>query len=167
MQIPTTIIKELRERVGAGVMECRNALVEAEGDLDKAADILKERGLAKAAKKADRATSEGLIECYIHIGGHIGALIEMNCETDFVARTDDFKALAHDVAMQVAAMCPQFVNPEDMPQDRREDPRAVCLLKQPFIKDASKTVEDVVKEVTAKIGENIRVRRFIRFELGE
>lgn len=167
MQIPATVIKELRERVGAGVMDCRNALIEAEGDMGKAVEILRERGLAKAAKKAERVTRDGRIECYVHTGGRIGAMLEINCETDFVARTDDFKALAHDIALQVVAMCPKYVSAEDMPQECSDDASLICLLSQPFIRDASKTVGDVIKEVTAKVGENIRVRRFVRFELGD
>jgi len=166
LQIPTTVIKELRERLGAGIMECRQALIEAECDLDKAAELLLERGLAKAARKADRATPQGLIEAYIHPGARIGVLLEINCETDFVARTEEFKALAHDIVMQIAALSPGCLSPEDIPPDSEEDPKDVCLLRQPFIKDPAKTVEEVIKEVVAKVGENIRVRRFVRFELG-
>jgi len=166
LHIPANVIKELRERLGAGIMECRSALIEAGGDLDKAAELLRERGLAKAAKKADRATPQGLIEAYIHPGARIGVLLEINCETDFVARTEEFKALAHDIALQVAALGPRCLSPEDIPPDSEEDRENACLLKQPFIKDPSKTVEDVITEVTAKVGENIRVRRFVRFELG-
>jgi len=160
------MIKELRNQCGAGIMECRNALLEVEGDLEKALQILKERGLLKAEKKADRATAQGLIEAYIHTGGRIGALVEVNCETDFVARTDEFKELAHDLAMQVAALSPQYISEEELPEGTDIEPQVACLLQQPFIRDPDRTVRDVIVEVIAKVGENIRVSRFARFELG-
>ncbi|HEY50253.1 MAG TPA: translation elongation factor Ts [Dehalococcoidia bacterium] len=160
------MVKELRNQCGAGIMECRNALLEVEGDLEKALQILKERGLLKAKKKADRVTAQGLIEAYIHIGGRIGALVEVNCETDFVARTDEFKELAHDLALQVAALSPRYISEEDVPEGTEVEPQSACLLQQPFIKDPTKTVRDVIVEVIAKVGENIRVSRFARFELG-
>ena len=166
MEISIEMIKELRNQCGAGIMECRNALLEGEGDLEKALQILKERGLLKAEKKADRATAQGLIEAYIHTGGRIGALVEVNCETDFVARTDEFKELAHDLAMQVAALSPQYISEEELPEGADVEPQAVCLLQQPYIRDPEKTVRDVIVEVIAKVGENIRVSRFTRFELG-
>jgi elongation factor Ts len=161
-------IKELREQCGAGIMECRNALLGADGDMEKAIETLKERGLIKAAKKAERATEQGLVEAYIHIGGRIGAMVELKCETDFVARTDEFKELAHNLAMQVAAMCPQFISEEEMPQEQAADieVETACLLKQPYIRDPNVTVQDVIVETIAKVGENIRVSRFARFELG-
>lgn len=166
MDITTSRIKELRELSGAGIMECRNALIEAQGDVEKALQILKERGYAKAKKTEARATTQGLIEAYIHTG-RIGALVEVNCETDFVARTDEFKQLAHDLAMQVAAMCPQYVSEEEVPDKAEIDLQVACLLLQPFIRDPGKTVQDVVTDVIAKTGENIKVRRFVRYELGE
>lgn len=166
MEISVEMVKELRNQCGAGIMECRNALLEVEGDLEKALQILKERGLLKAKKKADRVTAQGLIEAYIHIGGRIGALVEVNCETDFVARTDEFKELAHDLALQVAALSPRYISEEDVPEGTEVEPQSACLLQQPFIKDPTKTVRDVIVEVIAKVGENIRVSRFARFELG-
>lgn len=166
MQVSTEMVKELRNQCGAGVMECRGALVEAEGDIDKALEILKEKGLAKAEKKAGRATTQGLVEAYIHTGGRIGAMIEVNCETDFVARTDEFKELAHNLAMQVAALAPQCIAQEELPEDADVEPQVACLLLQPYIKDPVKTVRDVIVETIAKVGENIRVSRFARFELG-
>ncbi len=162
----TQLIKELRARTSAGVMDCKKALEESKGDVDKAESFLKEKGVASAAQKADRETDQGLIDTYIHSGGRIGAMIEINCETDFVARTDDFTSLAHDIAMQVAAMSPEFLTVEDSVKNATvtEDK---CLLSQPFIKDPSKTIQDLINEAVGKLGENIRVRRFQRFSLGE
>jgi len=160
-------VKELRERTNAGVMECKRALEEADGDVDRAVALLQERGQALAEKRAHRETSQGLVESYIHAGGRIGALVEVNCETDFVARTDDFKRLVRDLAMQVTATNPLAVSEDDLPPGAEGDPKELCLLRQSFIRDESRTVEDVVKDVIAKTGENIRVRRFARFELGE
>lgn len=147
-------------------MECKKALTEAHGDINRAIQILKERGLAKAAKRAERIASQGVIDAYIHAGGRIGSMVEVNSETDFVARTDEFKALAHDIAMQVAATAPRYVSCEEVPPDVKEDPCEICLMEQPFIKNPSQTVRDRVNEVIAKTGENIVVRRFVRFELG-
>ena len=162
------MIKELREQSGAGIMDCRNTLLVAEGDMDKALQILKENGLLKAKKKAERATSQGLVEAYVHAGGRIGAMVELNCETDFVARTDEFRELAHCLAMQVAAMSPQFISEEGIPEEAGDvDPKAACLLLQPYIKDPTMTIQDVIVEAVAKVGENIKVGRFTRFELGD
>ena len=166
MEITTADVKELREMCGAGIMECRHALVETDGDKQKAVELLKERGCLKAAKKAERVTAQGLIEAYIHTGGRIGAMVELNCETDFVARTDEFKRLAHDIAMQVAAMNPQYLAAEDIPAGVELDAEAACLLSQPFIKDPTRLIKDLIVEVIAKTGENIRVGRFSRFEVG-
>ena len=166
MQISTAAVKELRRKTGAGVIDCKKALLEAKGKLEKAAEILNQRGLALAHKKADRTADQGIIEAYVHQGGQIAALIEVNCETDFVARTDEFKELAHNLALQIAAMSPQFISPEDMPQETDTDPQMACLLLQPFIKDPNKTVQDIITETIAKVGENIKIRRFVRFELG-
>lgn len=177
MTITTEMIKELRERTGAGIMDAKRALEEAGGDMERAAEILRQQGLARAARKAGRETSQGLVHAYIHGGGRIGALIEVNCETDFVARTDEFKQLVHDLAMQVAATAPRYVSVEDVPADVLEEGaheagsaekfiEQAVLLAQPFIKDPSRTVEEVIKEAIARLGENIRVRRFARFELG-
>jgi len=197
LKITTEMVKELRQATGAGVLDCKKALEAAGGDMKKAVAVLREKGLAAAAKKAGRATKEGLIEAYIHAGGRIGALIELNCETDFVARTEEFRQLAHDLAMQVVAAKPLYLSPEDVPAEVLEAEKAiyraqaekegkpahvidrivegklekfyqeVCLLKQPFIKDDDLTVQDLLTQMVAKVGENIVVRRFARFELGE
>jgi elongation factor Ts len=189
-------VKELRERTGAGFMDCKNALVEANGDLDAAVALLRERGLAAAAKKAGREAREGLISSYIHTGGRVGVLIEVNCETDFVARTDEFQKLVRDLAMQVAGLAPLYVDAESIPAEDlatkkaalesdealQKKPEAirpqivdgqlkkwfaeVCLYDQPF-RDEERTVRDLVTERIATIGENIRVRRFTRYALGE
>ncbi len=168
MEISVKSIKELREKCGAGVMECRNALISSEGDIPKALEDLKEKGFLKAAKKAERATEQGLVEAYIHIGGRIGAMIELNCETDFVARTDEFKELAHNLAMQVTAMNPQFISEEEIQPERRDDFEAetACLLQQAYIRDPAVTVQDLIVQAIAKLGENIKISRFTRFELG-
>jgi len=166
LKISTQIIKELRDQCGAGIMDCRSALLSTEGNVASALELLKEKGLLKAKKKAERATTQGLIEAYIHTGGHIGAIIEVNCETDFVARTDEFKELAHCLAMQVAAMSPQFVSREEVTEGADIEPETACLLLQPYIKDPTKTVQDTIVETIARVGENIRVSRFVRFELG-
>ena len=167
MEISVDAIKTLRGLTGAGVMDCKTALEESRGDMEKAEEVLREKGIASARGKATRATNQGLVESYIHSGGRIGALVEANCETDFVARTGDFKELAHSLAMQVAAMAPKYVDSSEMPEGEAENPEEVCLLQQPFIKDPSKTVQDLVNEAVAKLGENVRVRRFARFSLGE
>ena len=196
-EITSQMVKELREKTGAGIMDCKKALQECQGDLEKAVEALRKKGLATAAKKASRATNEGLIHSYIHMGGKIGVLIEVNCETDFVARTDEFKELAHNLAMQVAASSPLYVSKEDVPEDALEKERRlyreqaleqgkpekvidrivegklnkfyqeVCLLEQPFIREPEKTVSQLITEHIAKLGENIRVKRFVRFQLGE
>jgi elongation factor Ts len=168
LQVSTTEIKELREKTGAGVIDCKKALLEAAGSFEKAVEILNQRGLALAHKKADREAANGIIEAYVHQGGKIAALVEVNCETDFVARTDEFKELAHNLALQIAAMSPQFISPEDMPKETETDTdtKATCLLLQPSIKDPDKTIQDMITETIAKVGENIKVRRFTRFEIG-
>jgi elongation factor Ts len=194
MAITVDMVKELRERTGAGVLDCRNALQEVGGDFDKAATLLRKKGLAIAAKKADREAKEGLVEAYIHGGGRLGVLLELNCETDFVARTADFQGLAHDLAMQIAATNPQYLTPQDIPTDVVEGLRQrerdqvegdkpyevverilegklkkyyqeVCLLEQPFIKDEGVVIGELITAKIAKLGENIKVRRFARFEL--
>jgi len=147
-------------------MSCRNALIEASGDIEKAQQILKEKGILKAQKKLERSTTQGLIETYVHTGGRIGAMVEVNCETDFVTRTDEFKELAHNLVMQVAAMPPQFISNDEVPEGTDVEPQVDCLLLQPFIKDPSKTIQDIIVESIAKLGENIKVARFARFELG-
>jgi len=167
LEILTVMVKELRDQCGAGIMECRNALLEAKGDMERALQILKEKGLLKAEKKAERATTQGLIEAYVHTGGRIGAMVEVNCETDFVARTDEFKELAHHLAMQVAAIPPQFISKEEVPEGIDIKPETACLLLQPYIKSPDRTVQDIITETIAKVGENIRVKRFTRFELGD
>jgi elongation factor Ts len=164
MPSSTELIKELREKTGAGIMECKRAIEDATGDLARAEQLLKERGLAKAAKKVGREANQGIVDSYIHAGGRIGALVEVNCETDFVARNEAFRALVHEIAMQVAAMNPSRVSPDDPSADGAEGD--VPLLDQPFIRDGSKTIRDLVTEGIAKLGENIVIRRFARFELG-
>jgi elongation factor Ts len=194
--ITADAVKELRERTGAGMMDCKNALVEADGDIEKAVGLLRERGLAAAAKKAGREAREGVVSSYIHAGGKLGALIEVNCETDFVARTDEFQKLVRDLAMQVVALAPLYVDIERIPEDALAAKKAeladsdavkgkpaeiqerivegqlkkwyqeVCLYEQPF-RDEDRAVKDLVTEAISKIGENIRVRRFARYALGE
>jgi len=159
-------VRRLREETGAGVMDAKRALDEAGGNFDKARQLLRERGIASAAKRSDRETNQGIVESYIHGQGRIGALVELNCETDFVARTEAFRTLARDVAMQVAAMNPAGLRPEDVPADAIGGQAANALLSQPFIKDGSKTIEQLVQDVVAQTGENVRVARFARFELG-
>ena len=196
-EVTAAAIKELRERTGAGMSDCKKALVEVDGDTDKAIDYLRTKGLAKAAKKAGREATEGAVTSYIHGGGRIGVLVEINCETDFVARNEDFVAFTKDVALQIAAMNPQFVRKEEVVQDVIDKEREVllakakesgkpepvvqkmvdgqiakwmkeiCLLDQAFVKNSDKTIEQVQQELIAKIGENIKIRRFVRFELGE
>lgn len=170
-------VKQLREQSGAGIMECKRALEQVDGDLSKAADLLKQQGLAKADKKSGREASQGIIEPYIHGAGRIGAIIELNCETDFVARTSDFRDLAHDLAMQVAATSPEFVSADEISDDawaalerehgsRDKASEAVVLLDQPFIKDPKLTIRDLIRDRIAKLGENIVVRRVARFQVG-
>ena len=168
MEITTAMIKDLRDSTGAGVMDAKRALEEAQGDISQAKTILREKGVAAAAKRADRETSNGVVESYIHAGGRIGVLVEVNCETDFVANTDDFRQLARNIAMQVAAMNPQLVSADERAArpDLEGSDEELCLLSQPFIRDGSRTIQTLVSDTVAKTGENIRVRRFIRFELG-
>ena len=161
------MVRALREQTGAGVMDCKRALEQAEGNSQKAEELLKEQGLSAALKKTDRETREGLVEAYIHSGGRLGAVLELNCETDFVARTEDFKALAHNLAMQVAAMAPLYPDMDEAEGKDEGPPEVVSLMDQPFIKDPSSTVREVVQEMMAKVGENIRVRRFTRYALGD
>lgn len=166
MEVSTEAIKEVRGRTNAGVLECKNALLESGGDIGKAIRELRLRGLAIAEKKAGRIVGEGVIEAYVHHTGQVGAMVEVNCETDFVARTDVFKQLAHDLAMQVAAASPQFVTAEEIPEGTELDPHEICLILQPFIKEPEKTVGEIIAETIARVGENIKVRNFVRFELG-
>jgi elongation factor Ts len=190
-------IKELRERTGAGILDCKKALDEAGGDVEKAIDWLRSKGVAKAAKKSGRAATEGLVHAYIHGAGKIGVLVEVNAETDFVARNDQFQGLVNDIALHIAAAAPEYVRIEDVPADVIEKERAVqkalvleegkpehiadkivdgrmkkfvqdiCLLEQPFVKDDKKTVGQMMTDAVARIGENIQIRRFVRYELGE
>ncbi len=167
MKIPLDKVKGLREESGAGIMQCRQALIESQGNREKALQFLKKQGLLKAKEKEKRATSQGLVEAYIHTGGRVGAMVELNCETDFAARTDEFKELAHNLAMQVAAMQPQFISKEEATAVSDSELQTACLLLQPYIKDQEKSVQDIITETIAKVGENIKVSRFARFELGE
>ena len=177
MVVTANQVKELREKSGAGIMECKRALEQVEGDIAKAVEILKQQGLAKADKKTGRVASQGLVEPYIHGAGRIGSIVEVNCETDFVARTPEFRELAHDLAMQVAATAPAYVSIDDVPEsaltdlveehgDREKAIAAAVLLEQPFIKDPKLSVRDLIRERIGKLGENIVVRRFARFEVG-
>jgi len=166
MKISVQAVKELRSRTNIGIADCNKALVQAGGDIERAVEFLKQRGAAIAEKKRDELVTEGVIETYVHHTKRIGALVELNCETDFVARTAEFKELAHDLAMQIAASCPQFISREEMPPETETDPQQACLLSQPFIKDPTRTVQEIIAETIAKVGENIKVRRFARFELG-
>lgn len=195
--VSTELIKELREKTGAGMMDCKRALEESGGDMQKAIEVLRKKGAATAAKRADKETNQGVVEAYIHAGGRIGSMVELNCETDFVAKTPDFKALAHDIAMQIAAMTPRYITREQvekkvidkeleiyMTQAQNEGKKAeiaekiaqgrldkfyqeICLMEQSFIKDSGKTIKDLLDEATAKVGERISIRRFIRYHLGE
>lgn len=165
MEITTDMIKSLREETSAGVMDCKKALEEANGDLTAAISLLREKGIANAAKKTDRATNEGIIESYIHGNSKVGAMVELVCETDFVARMDEFKELAHNLAMQVAAMNPQYLDENEMEEKSTNDDE-LLLMKQAFIKDSSKNITDLVTDLASKVGENIKVKRFSRFELG-
>lgn len=197
MEITAVLVKDLRERTGAGMMECKKALVATNGDMGEAEVWLRKQGIASASKKATRATRQGLIGSYIHAGGQLGVMVEVNCESDFVARTEDFKELVHDVAMHVAAADPRYLRREDVPADvldkekeiARERARnegkpekvldrivegrltkfyeEVCLLEQPFVKEATLTIEQLVKTKVAKLGENISIARFVRYKVGD
>jgi elongation factor Ts len=162
LDISANAVKELREKTGAGVMDCKRALQESNGDMEKAAEALRQKGLTKHAKLAGRAANQGLIESYIHTGGRIGALVELNCETDFVARTDEFRTLAREIAMQVASMDPQSVGSMDGESAADE----TLLLDQSYIRDPGKTIRELIREAIGKLGENIQVSRFARFEVG-
>lgn len=196
-KVSATMIKDLRERTGAGMSDCKKALVECDADIEKAIDFLRKKGLAKAAKKAGRAATEGAVTSYIHMGGRIGVLLEVNCETDFVARNEDFVQFTKDVAMQIAALNPLYVSGDEIPEAEVEREKKVrmdtakesgkpekmlekivggqlakwkkeiCLLDQAWVKDDKKTIAGLQQELVAKLGENIQVRRFVRFELGE
>ena len=197
MAVSTEEIKLLRERTGAGIMDCKNALIKAENDIEKAVEILREAGIAKAAKKANRIAAEGLVSSYIHMGGKIGVLVEVNCETDFVAKSEPFVALVKDIALQIAASNPEYVSREQVPADRAEKEREIlrvqaqnegkpaqvvermlegrmnkfyqeiCLLEQNFIKNPDVTIQQLVNDAILNIGEKITVRRFVRYEMGE
>jgi elongation factor Ts len=166
LKIPTARIKELRDQTGAGIMDCRNALLEAEGDRDRALEIIEQKNLIRVQNKVERTASEGVVEAYIHIAGRIGAMVELNCESDFVARTSEFRELAHNLAMQIAAQDPQFISVAEVPEGTDIEAEEGCLLLQPYIRDPDKTIQDIITETIAKVGENIKVSRFARFELG-
>lgn len=197
MAVDAKAVKELRERTGAGMLDCKKALEEANGDITKAAELLREKGLSAAANKAGRIATEGTVESYIHAGGRIGVLVEINCETDFVGKTDSFREFARDIAMQIAAANPQYVRREEVPAEAVEKEKEIlkaqalnegkpekivekmvegriskfyeeyCLLEQPFVKDPDKTISQLLNEKISTIGENISIRRFVRYELGE
>ena len=197
MEITSEMVKELRTATGAGVLDCRKALESANGDFDKAVTALREKGLAAAAKKANRDANEGLVGHYVHMGSKVASLVEVNCESDFVARTEEYKSLVHDLAMHIVAAKPQYLTPEDVPAEVIEQEKSIyrtqlaeenkpanvvdriiegklakfyedtCLMEQPFVKDPSVKIKDLVNQHIAKLGENIRVRRFVRFAVGE
>jgi elongation factor Ts len=197
MDVSATAVKELREKTGAGFMDCKKALAETGGDLEKAVDYLRHKGLAAAAKKGDRVATDGAVGAYVHPGGKIGVLVEINCETDFVARTTEFQALLKDIAMQVAAASPRYVRREEVAGEELEKEKSIyrqqaletgkpekviekivegkierfysetCLLEEAFIKDPDKKVSDIVNEAVARLGENVQIRRFARYHLGE
>lgn len=163
--ISAEAVRELRERTGAGILDCKRALEETNGDIDQASELLRQKGFEVAAKKAGRETSQGLIEAYVH-GGRIGVLVELNCETDFVARTEDFRNLARELVLQIASMNPLYISVDEVPEGVISEPEQSVLLEQPWIRDPSRKVADLVRDTIAKTGENIRIRRFARFELG-
>jgi elongation factor Ts len=163
-------IKSLREETGCGVIDCKKALEESQGNRDKAKELLRKRGLEMALKKSDREAKEGRVEAYIHNGNKIGVVVEVNCETDFVARSEDFIKFSKDLAMHIAAMSPKYIKKEDVPAEvlaKEPDTKQYCLLQQAFVRDASKSIQDYLNELVAKIGENIRIGRFVRFKVGE
>ena len=166
-EITAKQVAELRSKTGAGLIDCKRALTESGGDFEVAIDVLRKKGVAMAAQKAGRDASEGIIAQCLADDGRSGVLVELNCETDFVSRTTEFKELAHNLAMQIAAMAPQYVDQTELAEDSGENPEEVCLLQQPYIKDPGRVIEDLVTDLTARIGENVRVKRFARFELGE
>ena len=165
--VTTALIRTLRDQTGAGIMDCKQALEGSDGNLEKAAEALRSKGLAGVAKRVGRATNEGVIEAYIHTGGRVGSIVELGCESDFVARTDEFRKMAHDLAMQVAAMAPVYVDKEDMEEGDERPAAQVALLAQPFIKNGSSSVGELVRELAARMGENVRVIRFQRLAVGE
>jgi elongation factor Ts len=166
MAITAADVKQLRDETSAGMLDCKKALEDAGGDLKKAKEILNEKGFAAAAKRSDKETAEGVVHAYVHHNGRVGALVEVNCESDFVARTENFKELVSAVALQVTGASPLYVSKEDMPEGSEDDPKLVCLMEQEYIKDGSTTMGNMIREAIAKTGENIRVKRFARFELG-
>jgi len=197
MDVSASVVKELREKTGAGMMDCKKALAETAGDVQKAVDYLRQKGLAAATKKADRVATDGAVAAYVHAGGKLGALVEINCETDFVARTTEFQALLKDIAMQVAAANPRYVRREEIPEAELDKEKTIyrqqalesgkpekivdkivegkmerfyseiCLLEQSFIKDQDKKVAEIINDAIARLGENIQIRRFARYHLGE
>ena len=167
MPVTAAQVKELRDKTGAGIMDSKRALEESAGDIAKAESILNAKGLASAAKKADRSTSEGLVVSYVHTGGRVGSMVELNCETDFVARTDEFGILGRNIAMQIAAMNPIYLDRASIPEDVEDVKDEELLNEQEYIRDSSMKIIDLVKESIGKLGENIRIRRFSRFELGD
>jgi len=166
MDIPVSAVKEVRTKTNAGMLDCRKALEQSKGDVDGAIEALRQKGFAMAEKRAERAVGEGIVAAYVHHNNRVAALVELNCETDFVARTEEFKELAHNLALQIAAMSARYTSPEELPPDSDLDSKEACLLLQPFIKDPSKTIQDIITETVARLGENIKVGRFSRFELG-
>ena len=167
MAVSVELVRTLRDQTGAGIMECKEALESSDGDLERATVVLREKGRASVAKRVGRAINEGVIETYLHTGGRVGAMVELGCETDFVARTEEFLKLAHDIAMQVAAMGPVYVDQDDIEEGDTRPPAQISLMQQPFIKNNSSSVGEMVRELAANVGENIRVVLFNRLEVGE
>ncbi|HIN36237.1 MAG TPA: elongation factor Ts [Dehalococcoidia bacterium] len=167
LAVDVQLVRTLRDQTGAGIMDCKEALENSDGNLEKAVLALREKGVASAVKRVGRETNEGVIETYLHTGGRVGAMVELGCETDFVARTEEFQKLAHDIAMQVAAMGPVYVSEDDIEEGDARPPAQIALMLQPFIKNSSSSVGEMVKELAGKVGENIRVVRFSRLAVGE
>ena len=167
MAVSVELVRTLRDQTGAGIMDCKEALEKADGSLENAVIVLREKGVASVAKRVSRTTNEGVIETYLHTGGRVGAMVELGCETDFVARTEEFQKLAHDIAMQVAAMGPVYIDKDDIEEGDARPPAQTSLMQQPFIKNSSSSVGEMVKELAARVGENIRVVRFSRLAIGE
>ncbi len=167
MVVTTEVIRDLRAKTGAGVMDCKKALEESDGDMNRAISVLKEWGISAVQKKSSRSANEGVVETYVHAGGRIGVILELNCETDFVARTPEFLSLAHDLALQIASMDPKSIDDEDSRDDTEDFDGETRLMHQVFVKDPSQTISDLITEAVSRIGENIVVRRFTRYELGK
>ena len=167
MAVDVKLVRDLRDQTGAGIMDCKEALEKSDGDMEKAIQALREKGVASATKRVGKDTNEGVIETYLHTGGRVGAMVELGCETDFVARTEEFRKLAHDICMQVAAMGPVYVEADEIEEGDDRPPAEIALMLQPYIKNSSSSVGEMVRELAGKVGENIKVVRFTRLAVGE